>query len=70
MSGAVAAAYGRLLAAGELKADPDQARAAAALDRLGAELAMRRGFFARLLAAGAIYAASICGAGSGAASRC
>ena len=36
MSGAVAATYGRLLAAGELKADPDQARAAAALDRLGA----------------------------------
>jgi cell division protein ZapE len=49
VSGAVAAAYGRLLAAGELKADPDQARAAAALDRLGAELAMRRGFFARLV---------------------
>jgi cell division protein ZapE len=49
VSGAVAAAYGRLLAAGELKADPDQARAAAELDRLGCELAMRRGFFARLL---------------------
>lgn len=49
MSGAVAAAYDRLLTKGELKADPDQARAAAALDRLGQELAMRRGFFARLL---------------------
>jgi cell division protein ZapE len=49
VSGTVAAAYGRLLAAGELKADPDQARAAAELDRLGQELAMRRGFFARLL---------------------
>ena len=49
MSGPVADAYSRLLAAGELKADPDQARAAAALDRLGEELAMRRGFFARLL---------------------
>ncbi|GLR47504.1 cell division protein ZapE [Sphingomonas astaxanthinifaciens] len=49
MSGPVAAAYQRLLAAGELKADPDQARAAAALDRLGEELALRRGFFARLL---------------------
>ncbi|GAA4034905.1 cell division protein ZapE [Sphingomonas rosea] len=49
MSGPVAAAYGRLLAAGELKADPDQARAVAELDRLGEELALRRGFFARLL---------------------
>jgi cell division protein ZapE len=49
MTGPVAAAYGRLLAAGELKADPDQARAAAQLDRLGGELAMRQGFFARLL---------------------
>ena len=49
MSGPVAAAYQRLLTAGELKADPDQARAAAALDRLGEELALRRGFFARLL---------------------
>lgn len=49
MSGAVAAAYDRLLTNSELKADPDQARAAAALDRLGQELAMRRGFFARLL---------------------
>ncbi len=49
MSESVAAAYGRLLAAGELKPDPDQARAAAELDRLGQELAMRRGFFARLL---------------------
>ena len=49
MSGPVAAAYGKLLAAGELKADPDQATAAAALDRLGEELALRRGFLARLL---------------------
>jgi cell division protein ZapE len=49
VSGAVADAYDRLLAAGELKPDADQARAAAALDRLGGELAMRRGFFVRLM---------------------
>ena len=34
MSGAVRAAYDALIAAGELKADPAQAAAAAALDRL------------------------------------
>ncbi|URD62280.1 cell division protein ZapE [Sphingomonas sp. KRR8] len=38
MTGPVAAAYRALLTAGELKADPDQARAVAALDRLAADL--------------------------------
>ena len=49
MSGPVAAAYAALLSAGELRPDPGQARAAAELDRLGQELALRRGFLARLL---------------------
>jgi cell division protein ZapE len=49
MSGPVAAAFERLLSAGELKPDPDQALAAAELDRLGQELRLERGFLARLL---------------------
>ncbi|WP_114228695.1 MULTISPECIES: cell division protein ZapE [Sphingomonas] len=43
MSGPVAAAYQVLLEAHELKADPDQARAVAALDRLARDLAAPRG---------------------------
>jgi cell division protein ZapE len=49
VSGTVATAYGRLLASGELRADPDQARAAAELDRLGEDLARRQGLIGRLL---------------------
>jgi len=50
MSGPVAAAYKALLTAGELKADPDQARAVAALDRLAADLQRKGpGLLARLL---------------------
>ena len=41
MTGAVGRAYDRLVQAGELKADPAQARAAAALDRLAAGLGER-----------------------------
>ncbi|HVF83578.1 MAG TPA: cell division protein ZapE [Sphingomicrobium sp.] len=43
MSGPVAAAYAELLAAGELKADPDQGKAVQALDRLARDLARPRG---------------------------
>jgi cell division protein ZapE len=51
MTGPVAAAYAGLLAAGELKPDPDQARAAQALDRLALELARpKAGFLKRLFA--------------------
>jgi cell division protein ZapE len=49
VSGPVAAAYGRLLASGELQADPDQARAATELDRLGQDLSRRQGLIGRLL---------------------
>ena len=45
----VAAAYGRLLAAGELKADLDQARAVAELDRLERDLTARQSLLGRLL---------------------
>ncbi len=45
MTGAVRAAYDALIAAGELRPDPDQARAADALDQLRLP---RTGFFARL----------------------
>jgi len=50
--GPVLSAYAALLAAGELRADPDQAAAAARLDRLALELAappVRTGFIDRLL---------------------
>jgi cell division protein ZapE len=48
--GAVAGRYSALLAAGELKPDPDQARAVERLDRLAAELAAvpKPGFWSRL----------------------
>jgi cell division protein ZapE len=48
--GAVAERYRALLAAGELRPDPDQARAVERLDRLAAEMgaAPRPGFWARL----------------------
>jgi len=48
MTGPVARAYSRLLKAGELKPDPAQARAVAALDRLAASIDPPGGFFARL----------------------
>lgn len=48
MSGPVGRAYQRLVTAGELKPDPAQERAVAALDRLADELAQKPGLFARL----------------------
>jgi cell division protein ZapE len=48
MTGRVEAAYAALLDAGELKPDTPQARAVAALDRLGETAAASRGLFARL----------------------
>jgi cell division protein ZapE len=48
MTGRVAAAYAALVAAGELKPDPAQARAVAALDRLGETVTRKRGLVARL----------------------
>ena len=67
--------YDALVAAGELRADPDQAAAAARLDRLQRELEAapqaRSDPVARARqAARCRRAASICGAMSGAASRC
>ena len=49
MSGPVGAAYADLLKSGELKADPAQQRAVAALDRLAAGADGQRGLLARLL---------------------
>ena len=48
MTAPVRAAYDQLIAAGELKPDPAQARAVAALDRLAAGIANGNGFFSRL----------------------
>src|SRR6476659_6729101 len=45
----VADAYAALVAAGELKADPEQAAAAAAIDRFAARLANGNGLINRLL---------------------
>ena len=50
MSGPVANAYGALVAGGELKPDPDQANAVAALDRFAARLGPKRGMLSRLFA--------------------
>ena len=50
MSGPVGRAYAVLVAAGELKPDPDQAKAVAALDRFAAQLQPRRGLLSRLFA--------------------
>ena len=49
MIGPVGTAYAALVAAGELKPDPAQARAVAALDRLAASLNNNGGFLKRLL---------------------
>jgi cell division protein ZapE len=49
MTGAVRAAYDRLVKAGELKSDPAQLRAVAALDRLAAGTKPHGGFLSRLL---------------------
>jgi cell division protein ZapE len=48
MTGHVAAAYAALVTAGELRPDPAQARAVAALDRLGETVTRKRGLVARL----------------------
>ncbi|HEX5183237.1 MAG TPA: cell division protein ZapE [Allosphingosinicella sp.] len=50
---AVAERYRQLLAAGELKPDPDQEKAVAVLDRIAAELARRPGLLERLTGRGA-----------------
>ena len=47
MNGPVGRAYHQLVAAGELKRDPAQERAVAALDRLAAELKSNSGGFFR-----------------------
>jgi cell division protein ZapE len=49
MTGPVRTAYATLVAAGELKPDPAQERAVAALDRLANTIAKERGFLDRLL---------------------
>ena len=50
MTGPVGRAYAALLAAGEVKPDPDQKRAVAALDRFAADAqGDRRGLFKRLI---------------------
>ncbi|QIK79250.1 cell division protein ZapE [Sphingomonas piscis] len=46
---AIRSAYDQLVTAGELRADPAQLRAVAALERLAAGMARRQGLFARLL---------------------
>ncbi|HET9812118.1 MAG TPA: AFG1/ZapE family ATPase, partial [Sphingomicrobium sp.] len=51
MSGPVGRAYAQLIEAGELKPDPAQAHAVAALDRLAATFG-KSGLFARLFASG------------------
>lgn len=49
MTGPVGRAYAALVAAGELKPDPDQARAVVALDRFARGASAREGFLSRLL---------------------
>jgi cell division protein ZapE len=49
MTGPVGRSYAQLVQRGELKPDPAQARAVAALDRLAATLSMRSSMFDRLL---------------------
>jgi cell division protein ZapE len=67
--------YAQLVASGQLRPDPEQAAAAARLDRLQQELESpppAPGLFGRLLGAKAPRprAGSTCGVASGAASRC
>jgi cell division protein ZapE len=52
MTGPVRSAYDQLIAANELKPDPAQARAVAALDRLAAVIGSRGGFLSRLFGSG------------------
>jgi cell division protein ZapE len=52
MIGPVRAAYDQLIAAGELKPDPAQERAVAALDKLAADIEADNGFFSRLFGDG------------------
>ena len=71
MTGPVRAAYDELVAAHELKPDPAQERAVAALDRLAASSSNGGGLLRACSARGAKGPpAFICGAGSAAASRC
>src|SRR3982751_3521101 len=58
--GPVGKAYAVLVAAGELKPDPDQKKAVQALDRLAAELSSGRpGFLARLFGGPAKHACGV-----------
>ena len=71
MTGPVAEAYAALVAAGELKPDPDQSARSPRWTGSPPARESSRGLLGRLLGKAATRrAASICGAGSGAASRC
>ena len=71
MTGPVRAAYDELVAAHELKPDPAQERAVGALDRLAASFGNGGGLLSRLFGSREQGPPeSICGAVSGAASRC
>ena len=71
MTGPVRVAYDELIAANELKPDPAQERAVAALDRLAASIGTATGLLARLFGHRSDGPpASICGAASAAENRC